>query len=120
MLALLLCCPPASARAAGLSLLEVPAGGDGAALTGAVWSPCAAPAQSVKLRRVEVPGVRDCPVEGEGLALIVISHGAFGWFGGHHDTAAALADAGYVVAAITHPDDDTGDGGPTVPPRSNG
>ena len=107
LLALLLCFPPASVRTAGLSLLEVPAGGDGAALTGAVWSPCAAPAQTVKLRRVEVPGVRDCPVEGEGLALIVISHGAFGWFGGHHDTAAALADAGYVVAAITHPDNHT-------------
>ncbi|MGI9413193.1 MAG: alpha/beta hydrolase family protein [Hyphomicrobiales bacterium] len=107
LLVLLLCCPLSAARAAGLSLLEVPAGGDGAALTGAVWSPCAAPAETVKLRRIEVPGVRDCPVEGEGLALIVISHGAFGWFGGHHDTAAALADAGYVVAAITHPDDYT-------------
>ena len=28
-----------------------------------------------------------------------------GWFGGHHDTAAALADAGFVVAAINHPGD---------------
>lgn len=97
----------ANAQAAGLSVLEVPAGEDMPMLKGAVWSPCAAPDQTVKLRRIEVPGVRDCPVKGEGLALIVISHGAFGWFGGHHDTAAALADAGYVVAAITHPDDRT-------------
>ena len=95
----------ANAQAAGLSVLEVPAGGDMPMLKGAVWSPCAQPAKTVKLRRVEVAGTRDCPVEGKGLALIVISHGAFGWFGGHHDTAAALADAGYVVAAITHPDD---------------
>ena len=95
----------ANAQAAGLSVLEVPADGDMPVLKGAVWSPCAQPAKTVKLRRVEVAGARDCPIEGKGLALVVISHGAFGWFGGHHDTAAALADAGYVVAAITHPDD---------------
>ena len=97
----------ANAQAAGLSVLEVPAGGDMPMLKGAVWSPCAAPDQTVKLQRIELPGVRDCPVKGEGLALIVISHGAFGWFGGHHDTAAALADAGYVVAAITHSNERT-------------
>ena len=39
------------------------------------------------------------------LPLIVISHGQDGWFGGHHDTAEALADAGFVVAAINHPGD---------------
>jgi predicted dienelactone hydrolase len=49
-----------------------------------------------------VPGVKDCPVTGSKLPLAVISHGFNGWFGGHHDTAAALADAGFVVAAITH------------------
>lgn len=34
--------------------------------------------------------------------LIVISHGYGGWYAGHADTAAALADAGFVVAAPTH------------------
>ena len=33
-------------------------------------------------------------------SLIVMSHGRRGWFGGHHDTAAALADAGFVVTAL--------------------
>ena len=97
----------ASAQAGGLSILEVPADGGIPALTGMVWSPCAAPDQTVKLRGIDLPGVPDCPVKGDGLALIVISHGAFGWFGGHHDTAAALADAGYVVAAITHTNERT-------------
>ncbi len=46
-----------------------------------------------------------CPVTGEKLPLIVVSHGRRGWFGGHHDTAAALADAGFVVAALNHPGD---------------
>lgn len=96
-------CLATTTRAAGLSPIEI-AGSDGAALQGAVWSPCAAPSETVRLRRIEVPGVKNCPVAGERLPLIVMSHGGRGWFGGHHDTASALADAGFVVAAITHPD----------------
>ncbi len=37
--------------------------------------------------------------------LVVISHGNLGSFQGHYDTAEALADAGFVVAALTHPGD---------------
>lgn len=37
--------------------------------------------------------------------LVVLSHGSGGWFGGHYDTALALARAGYVAAALTHPGD---------------
>jgi predicted dienelactone hydrolase len=37
--------------------------------------------------------------------LVIISHGNGGWFMGHSDTARALADAGFVVAALTHPGD---------------
>lgn len=37
--------------------------------------------------------------------LIVISHGNGGSYQGHHDTAEALAEAGFVVAALTHPGD---------------
>ncbi len=92
------------AEAAGLRRIAVEGNGESATVVGAVWSPCASPAGTVNLGRLEVPGVRDCPVEGTDLPLVVISHGGRGWFGGHHDTAAALADAGYVVAAITHPD----------------
>ncbi|MFK7859981.1 MAG: alpha/beta hydrolase family protein [Granulosicoccus sp.] len=42
---------------------------------------------------------------GSDLPLIIISHGNAGWMGGHADTALALAEAGYVVAALTHSDD---------------
>jgi predicted dienelactone hydrolase len=91
-----------AAGAAGLQRLEVPAGDGAPALVGAVWTPCSKPAGRVRLRRITVPGVKDCPVAGANLPLVVISHGYNGWFGGHHDTAAALADAGFVVAAITH------------------
>lgn len=37
--------------------------------------------------------------------LIVMSHGSGGDFSGHADTAAALARAGFIVAALTHPGD---------------
>jgi len=56
-----------------------------------------------------IVGTRDCSIAGEKLPLIAISHGRAGWFGGHHDTAAAIADAGFVVAAINHPGDNTSD-----------
>ena len=45
---------------------------------------------------------RDAPVEGTGLPLVVISHGHGGSYAGHLDTATALANAGFVVAALTH------------------
>lgn len=94
-----------SAHGAGLKPLELPATADAPQLSGAVWSPCAAATSgSVSLRQIVVEGIRDCPVHGTSLPLIVFSHGARGWFGGHHDTASALADAGFVVAAVTHQD----------------
>lgn len=94
-----------SSHAAGLAFINVPAGVDGPALQGAVWSPCATPATDLVLDPLVVKGVRDCPVAGDRLPLIVISHGTGGSALGHHDTAAALADAGFVVAAISHPGD---------------
>lgn len=95
----------ALAHAAGLQFIDVPADAEGPALAGVVWTPCAAAAQDVLLRRLAVPGVKDCPIVGERLPLVVVSHGRAGWVGLHHDTAAALADAGFVVAAINHSSD---------------
>jgi predicted dienelactone hydrolase len=56
-----------------------------------------------------IPGAKDCEIIGSKLPLIVISHGRTAWFGAHYDTAAAFADAGYVVAAINHPGDNAFD-----------
>jgi predicted dienelactone hydrolase len=42
---------------------------------------------------------------GDRLPLIVISHGTGGSAAGHADTAIALAEAGFVVAAVTHTGD---------------
>jgi predicted dienelactone hydrolase len=104
-----LCLLSGAVHAAGLQLIEVPAGSGGPALAGAVWSPCAAQTQEVTLGSITVPGVKDCPIVGDKLPLVVISHGRRGSFLGHHDTAEALADAGFIVAAISHPGDNSSD-----------
>jgi predicted dienelactone hydrolase len=104
-----LCFGATVAQAAGVQFVDVPADAEGPALTGAVWSPCAAPARDVMLGRLIVPGVPDCPIAGDKLPLVVVSHGRRGLFSGHHDTVETLADAGFVVAAINHPGDNATD-----------
>jgi predicted dienelactone hydrolase len=91
------------AQAAGFRFIEVLADADGPALKGAMWSPCSEPPREIDLGNIAIPGVRDCPVSGDKLPLVVVSHGRGGSFIGHHDTAEALADAGFVVAAVNHP-----------------
>jgi predicted dienelactone hydrolase len=109
ILAPMFCCVATMTQAAGLKFIDIPADTQGPAVTGAAWYPCAASVGDVTLRSIVVPAVKDCPVAGEKLPLIVISHGTVGWYGGHHDTAAALADAGFVVTAISHPGDTSSD-----------
>ena len=93
-----------ASHAAGFRFIEVPAGREGPPLRGAVWSPCRAPAHPIAFDPIVIQGVLDCPAVGTGLPLVVMSHGTGGSLLGHHDTA-ALADAGFVVAAINHPGD---------------
>lgn len=110
VIASIVCGVNASAQAAGIQLLDSHPG-----LTGAIWYPCAAEPKHVPLGNIAPPvdigltGVKDCPVTGAKLPLVIVSHGRGGWFGGHHDTAEALADAGFVVAAINHPGDNGND-----------
>ena len=91
--------------AAGLSAIEVPADRDGPAVKGFVWSPCTTPAADIKVGPYILPGVRNCPIVGDKLPLVVISHGHGGNRLGHHDTAETLADGGFVVVALDHPGD---------------
>jgi predicted dienelactone hydrolase len=98
------------AQAAGIQLLDSDPN-----LAGAIWYPCAGEPKHVQLGNIAPPadigltGVKDCPVTGAKLPLVIVSHGRGGWFGGHNDTAEALADAGFVVAAINHPGDNGND-----------
>jgi predicted dienelactone hydrolase len=95
----------------GLQFIEVPAGADDPALKGAMWYPCAAPPGEIDLGEITAKfgftlrGAKDCPISGDKLPLVVISHGKGSHFVLHHDTAETLADAGFIVAAINHPGD---------------
>jgi len=94
----------AHAREVGFQALTMPNGADAPVKIG-VWYPtdAAASAQPLGLQtQIVAPGA---PVAGERLGLVVISHGTGGSLSDHYDTALALAKAGFVVAALTHPGD---------------
>jgi predicted dienelactone hydrolase len=101
--------PAPAAVAAGIEALKVPSDGSLPALSGAVWYPCAVAPTVMKLGPFQIFATKDCPVLGTKLPLIVISHGRTGSFLGHRDTAQALAEAGFIVAAISHPGDNAQD-----------
>lgn len=101
--------PVPAALAAGIQALHVPADGSSPMLSGAVWYPCAVAPTVMKLGPFLVSATKDCPITGTKLPLIVMSHGRTGGFLGHYDTAQALAEAGFVVAAISHPGDNVQD-----------
>lgn len=109
VVAALLSCAGGVAFAAGYERLEIPASGNESPIQLMVWSPCAKPPVAEQLGPYAVRGVRNCAVSGGSLPLVVISHGQGGSLLGHHDTAEALADAGFVVAALNHPGDTFGD-----------
>lgn len=95
---------PGGAQAVGFQEVRVT---DGAAkpLVVGIWYPTDAPAAPSALATFTQTVARDAPPSGEGLALIVMSHGTGGWYGSHYDTALELARAGLVVAAVSHTGD---------------
>jgi predicted dienelactone hydrolase len=107
--ALVLCIGTTAAQTAGFRFIDIPADAEGPAIHGAMWTPCAEPAAEIDLGNVTMPGVKDCPIVGDKLPLVVISHGAGGNFVNFHDMAETLADAGFIVAAIDHPGNTSSD-----------
>jgi predicted dienelactone hydrolase len=98
-----------TAYTAGLQFVEIPGDGRTRPLTGAVWYPCKAPSHEIEVRGFNLNGAEDCPPDASKLPLVVMSHGRGGWFGVHHELAASIADAGFVVAAVDHPDHNSQD-----------
>ena len=98
----------AAPLAAGFETLQAADGAD-KPLEVAVWYPTDAAAQQVDLGPFKLHIARGGAVAGQGLPLIVISHGNGGASLSHHDTAVALAQAGFVVAAVQHTGDNHAD-----------
>jgi predicted dienelactone hydrolase len=93
-----------SAVSAGFEQVVVPDPG-GAPLDAGIWYPSDAPALPQRLGLFEQTVAAGGAIAGRGLSLILMSHGSGGSFEGHYDTALALAEAGFVVAAVTHSGD---------------
>jgi predicted dienelactone hydrolase len=103
--AIILCLAATLAQGAGLRAINIPGNAEGPALKGAIWYPCPQPPGEIDFGKFTLPGVKDCPLPDKKMPLIVVSHGRMGSFIGHHDTDEGLADAGFIVAAISHPGD---------------
>lgn len=95
---------PALAANAGFMVLKQPRA-EAAPVEVGIWYPTTATPFPMALGSWGHTVAAGAPVEGQRLPLIVMSHGNGGFFGGHADTAQALAEAGFVVAALTHPGD---------------
>lgn len=95
---------PAQAQT-GHSVIQLPDAG-GPPIETAIWYPAeggtAVPTRVGAFIQDLVPGA---PLRGRGLPLVVISHGNGGYLASHADTALALAEAGFIVGAPTHPGD---------------
>src|ERR1700723_1179667 len=74
-----------------------------------IWYPASAPVSNVPLGMFTQSVAVDGVVVGKHPPLFLFSEGTGGPPGSHYDTALALAKAGFVVAALTHTGDNTGD-----------
>ena len=73
-----------------------------------VWYPSDAPAKSMELGPYSFRAAPGAVPNGTARGLIVVSHGSGGSSLAHIDTATALVEAGFVVAAPRHPGDNFG------------
>lgn len=95
---------PAQAQT-GYALIQLPDAG-GPPIETAIWYPAAGgTAVPTRVGAFTQNLVPEAPLRGRGLPLVVISHGNGGYLASHADTALALAEAGFIVAAPTHPGD---------------
>jgi predicted dienelactone hydrolase len=95
---------PASAANVGFEELKIANGAD-SPLTVGIWYPTDAPATGHSPGTFTRTVALNAPMAGHDLPLIVMSHGGGGWYDSHHDTALALARAGFVAAAVSHAGD---------------
>jgi len=88
----------------GYSYLTIP-DPQGAPVEIGIWYPTDAAGKDDAVGQFRQVVARDAAAAGRNRPLVVMSHGTGGGFGGHSDTAYALAEAGFVVAALTHTGD---------------
>jgi predicted dienelactone hydrolase len=90
-----------SIAAVGYQQVTVP-DRDGKSMQAGIWYPSNTQPSAHPLGMFSQEVALNGPVAGQGLPLILISHGTGGSLSSHIDTANALARAGFVVLAVTH------------------
>ncbi|GFK95542.1 hypothetical protein NNJEOMEG_03408 [Fundidesulfovibrio magnetotacticus] len=101
----LLACGTARAHGVGLRILSCPAT-DGQPMQAAVFYLAQAPADGfTSFGPVRAAAVREAPPLPGRRPLVGLSHGNAGSMLSHHDTASALARAGFLVVCPMHPGD---------------
>lgn len=95
-------------HAAGFQSIDIP-GPSAKPISLAIWYPSAAAPQLITVGTFSQDVATDGAVDGTGLPLVLITHGNGGYKYSHHDTALALANAGFIVVALTHPGDNYAD-----------
>ena len=88
----------------GFATVQVP-DPPGAALKVGIWYPTLTPGSDQQISLFTQHVAPDAAIAGGRHALVVMSHGNGGSLDNHYDTALALAQAGFVVAAMTHTGD---------------
>ena len=99
----------APALASGFQFVEIPATATQPPIEAAVWYPTDAPMPVAPNTPFGQALTHGAPVAGEGLPIVVISHGDGGWFGGHAELARDIARSGMVAVAPNHPGNSDGD-----------
>lgn len=100
-MALFLITAAVGVEAVGFKTLQVKDPGYPDIMVG-LWYPSDAPVPDEPNTEFEMPVARDAQISQSNGGLIMISHGFGGWYAGHADTAEALAEAGFMVAAPSH------------------
>lgn len=93
-----------SAAAAGFRQIDVP-DPPGRPLTIGIWFPSSAHTSSEPVGPFQQNVALNASITGTQLPVVFISHGTAGSLGSHYDTALALAQAGFLVVALTHKGD---------------
>ncbi len=88
----------------GFDELKIANGAESPLVVG-IWYPTNAPTADHSLGGFTQVVATGAALEGRHLPLVLVSHGGGGWYGGHYDTALALARAGFVVASVSHAGD---------------
>ncbi len=93
-----------SAGAVGFAMLQIADGAEPALEVG-IWYPSDAATRPTQIGLLSQDVAMGAPAARRGMALVVLSHGNGGNAMSHAQTALALAQAGFVVAAPTHTGD---------------